>query len=652
MEPEVLTDTLLARAERTPDVVGYDSVDPSGRVDTLSYAQVASRATALAGDLVAAGDGPVLVAYPAGLDYLVAVFGAFLAGRPVIPGFPPAAPPRPEAARLAGMVADARPPVVIAPQRYPEITVPTVLAVPGAEADGTPPALPCRVSGDDVAVIQYTSGSTGRPRGVLVRHGSLVANTAAIAERFGLDSASRAVTWLPPFHDMGLVGGLLTPMAAGIPMRVMRPADFLKAPLRWLRQIGEFGATHSGGPNFGYDLCVRRARDDDELAGLDLTRWRVAFSGGETVRHSTMARFAARFAPAGFRPQAFLPCYGLAEATLIVSAGHWSRPSDPGADAAAPGAAGGAEPVVSCGTPVRGQHVVVVDPARLSPVDEGEEGEIWIAGPHITSGYLSGDAGEMFGELDGTRFLRTGDLGCLRGGELFISGRAKDVIVFRGVNHHAVDVEAAALDAVGRTGRTAAAFLVETGSEPFPVLVLEAHGTLDEALAANLRAAVLARTGLRLGIVALVPPHSLPRTSSGKVRRPATRDAFLAGAFDDAVTCDPGTLDRLRGGGIRAAAATELTALICGILAAVCEVGDCRPTDNLVDLGLDSVRAAEAAAVLEHAVGLSVPLEMILSVPTPAGAADALMAGWLAEGHTPGAVHGRVAMAESGAGVV
>lgn len=646
VEPAILTDALLARAERTPDLVGYDSVDPSGRLDTLTYAQLAGRATVLAGQLAAAGEGPVLLAYPAGLDYLVAVFSAFLAGRPVIPAFPPAPSSRPEADRLAGIVADARPPVVVAPQPYPEIAVPALLTVPGAEGDGTAPAQPRRVTGDDVAVIQYTSGSTGRPRGVLVRHGSLAANTAAIAERFGLDPQSRAVTWLPPFHDMGLVGGLLTPLVAGIPMRVMRPADFLKAPLMWLRQISEFGATHSGGPNFGYDLCVRRARDDDALAGIDLSRWRVAFSGGETVRHRTMTRFAARFAPAGFRPRAFLPCYGLAEATLIVSAGHWSGPSD---DA---GPDGGPDPVVSCGTPVAGQRVVVVDPVRLSPVDEGEEGEIWIAGPHVTPGYLSGDAAELFGELNGARYLRTGDLGRMRDGELFISGRAKDVIVFRGVNHHAVDVEAAALDAIGRTGRTAAAFLVETGPEPLPVLVVEAHGARDEATAARLRAAVLARTGLRLGLVALVPPSSLPRTSSGKIRRAACRTAYLAGAFADAVTSDPIPADGQRGGRDRAAAATELTALICGILAAVCEVDDCRPTDNLVDLGLDSLRGAEAAAVLEHAVGLVVPLETLLTVATPAAAADALTVGWLAEGHTPDTVRERIAMAESGAGVV
>jgi acyl-CoA synthetase (AMP-forming)/AMP-acid ligase II/acyl carrier protein len=638
MEPNLLTDALLARADTTPDDIAFDRLDPSGHVSTVTYAQLASRASALADRLAAVEDGPVLLAYPAGLEYVVAVFGGFLAGRPVIPAFPPGPSSRADRARLAGIVVDARPPVVVAPQRYAEIETPAVLTVPGADADGTGPGRRRPVAGDDVAVIQYTSGSTGRPRGVLVRHDSLAANTVAIVDRFELTSESRGLTWLPPFHDMGLIGGLLTPVTAGIPMRVMDPGEFLKAPLSWLRQISEIGATHTGGPNFAYDLCVHRVRGDDASAGLDLSRWRVAFSGGETVRHRTLAEFARRFAPAGFRAEAFLPCYGLAEAALMVTGGHWSGPSGDG-DAA-----------VSCGTPVRGQRVVVVDPERSAPADEGVEGEIWIAGPSVTSGYLTGDVGDLFGDLDGARFLRTGDLGYLRGGELYVSGRVKDVIVFRGVNYHAVDIEETALEAVGRAGRTAAAFLVDTGPEPLPVLLLEAHGARDEAMASAVRAAVLSGTGLRLSIVALVAPRSVPRTSSGKIRRSATRDAFLAGAFSDAVTNDGTAIAALTDSRAKAAATTELTALICGVVAAVCEADDCRPTDNLAELGVDSVRAAEAAAVLEQALGLTVPLETILAVPTPEGAANALIVGWVAEGRAPGLVRERVAMAENGAG--
>lgn len=632
-----LTDVMRTRADEAPNVVAYEFVDPAGRVSTLTHAQLAGRASVLADHIAERGDGPVLLAYPAGLDYVVGVFAGFLAGRPVIPAYPPGPSWTFDRDRLAGIVADARPSVVVASQRHPDFAGSAVLSVPGTEVDGTAWARPRRATEQDVAIIQYTSGSTGAPAGVLVRHESVAANTAAIAERFGLTADSRAVTWLPPFHDMGLIGGLLTPLAAGIPVRVMRPEDFLKAPLWWLRQITEYGATASGGPNFAFDLCVRRARLDDALTGLDLSRWRVAFNGGESVRQRTLAAFAERFAPVGFRPEAFMPCYGLAEATLMVSAGQWSGPS------------AGASEAVSCGPPAAGQVVAVVDPRRGAPVSDGE-GEIWIAGPHVTRGYLSRDPANLFGELDGVCHLRTGDLGYLRGGELYVTGRTKDVIVYRGVNFHAVDVEAAAVDAAGKVAGMAAAFLVDSETDPLPVLVLETRGEPDRSRAAAVLAAVLAKTRLRLGLVVLVPPRSVPRTSSGKVRRSACRTALLAGAFDDAVASDPACLAALAERRAREAATTELATLICGIVVGVCDAEDCRPTASLAEMGLDSVRAAEVAAVLEDALKLPVPLEAVLA-STPRRVADTLVAGWFAEGRTSPLVSDRVAMAGNGGGV-
>ncbi|HEX6501149.1 MAG TPA: AMP-binding protein [Micromonosporaceae bacterium] len=629
-----LAEVLLLRAEQQPDAVAYEAVEPGGQVATMSYAQLAGRASALAEQLAADGDGPVLLLYPAGLDYVVAIFAGFLAGRPVIPAYPPRVGSGPDRTRLGGIIEDARPSAVVAKERYPEVPVPTLFAVPGADADGTAWRRPA--TGQDVAIVQYTSGSTGRPRGVLVRHDSVAANTAAIADRFGIDATSRGLTWLPPFHDMGLVGGLLTPLAAGIPVRILPPETFLKAPLTWLRQITETGATISGGPNFAYDLCVRRTRRDDELTGLDLSNWRVAFSGGETVRHRTMADFAARFAPVGFDPRAFLPCYGLAEATLIVSAGHWSGTS------AATGSA------VSCGTAVCGQRIVIVDPDRGVPCADGQEGEIWIAGPHVTPGYLSGESGELFGQLDGESYLRTGDRGYLRDGELFVTGRTKDVIVFRGVNYHAVDVETAALDAVGTVAGAAAAFLVEDGAQSLPVLVMEVRGKVDDQLASVVRAEVLARTQLPLAVVALVPPRSVPRTSSGKVQRSRCREAFLDGAYDEALTGDAAALAALTDVRARATATSELTTVICGIIAGVCEIPDCGPTDSLTEKGLDSVRAAEAAAVLEDALGLTVPLDAVLFAPTPRGVADALVQRWLAEDQEMTTVRDRIVMVAKG----
>jgi len=632
MEAEALTDLLRDRAETSSDGIAYAYAGLSGDLETLTYAQLAARASTLAGRLAEQGEGPVLLAYPAGLEYPIAVFAAFLAGRPVIPAYPPG--PLADAARLAGIVADARPTAVLAEQAYPEIAVPTVLSVPGTEADGTGLTRPPGAEREPIAIIQYTSGSTGTPRGVLVRHDSVAGNTAAIAERFGLTPASRGLTWLPPFHDMGLVGGLLSPIAAGIPVRILPPGDFLKAPLWWLRLIGQTGVTTTGGPDFAYDLCVRRARRDDALEGLDLSGWQVAFSGGESVRRSTLTAFAQRFAPVGFRAEAFLPCYGLAEATLMVTAGHWSGPGGPDG---AP---------IGCGTPIPGQLLAVVDPETGKAVEEGSEGEIWIAGPNVTPGHLHGGDEDLFGELDGTRYLRTGDLGYLREGELYITGRAKDVIVYRGVNYHAVDIEAVALEAVGRSGRTAA-FLADTEPDPLPVLVLEALGNPDPALAAQVRSAVLERTKLRLGLVLLVPPRTLPRTSSGKIRRSATREAFLSGAYDGAESSDAALVARFAEHRERDGAVTELTALFCGVVSELCGLPGLTAEENLAGLGVDSVQAAEAAAVLEDALGLPVPLEQVLGPGTARAVAQALFVHWLALGRAPAEVRERMASLES-----
>ncbi|MGW4441350.1 AMP-binding protein [Streptomyces sp. NPDC004682] len=623
----LLVDILHSRADRDPDAIAYELVGRDGRTTVLTHGALAGRAAALAGRLARCGDGPVLLLYPAGLEYVVAVFAAMMAGRPVIPAYPPNQSSLPDRKRLSGIVEDARPSVVLAPEHHPGIPAGTFLTVPGPEADGTPWFRPAGAEHQRVAIVQYTSGSTGRPRGVLVRHDSVAANTAAIAEAFGLDAASRGMTWLPPYHDMGLIGGLLAPMSAGIPVRVMPPEDFLKAPLSWLRQITEHGVTVSGGPDFAYQLCVRRAHNDAALEGLDLSGWSVAFSGGETVKQQTMDAFAKRFAPVGFDPAAFVPCYGLAEATLIVSAGHWSGPAE--------------DATVSCGSPVTGQHVVVVDPDTATPRQEGQEGEIWIAGPHVTSGYLGADSSSLFGQLDGETFLRTGDLGRLRAGELTVTGRAKDVIVFRGANHHASDVEAPALELLGRGAGTAAAFLVD-GDAPCPVLVMEVRGERTAEIASRVRAAVLAGTGLPLGMVVLVPPRTVPRTSSGKVRRSQCRVEFLAGAFGDAVVDDPDMLAALTAERPTSVAATELTTLICGIVAAVRDLPQCRPTDSLTDLGVDSVLAAESAAVLEDALRLPVPLGTVLSAATPQDVANALVREWLAEGRAEDAVLDRV----------
>ncbi|WP_226362206.1 fatty acyl-AMP ligase [Pseudonocardia sp. ICBG1142] len=631
MSSDLLADVLLARAEATPDRVAFEHASPGSPVTTLSYAQLASRAVALAERLADLPYGPVLVSCPAGPDYVTAVFGTFLSGRPAVP----ASPARPGSAsdrhRLSGILADSAPPVAVSvePLDGSGTGTPIVVPPPGPEADTTAWSLPNTPDGGSVAVIQYTSGSTGTPRGVLVRHEALAANTTAIVDRFRLGPGSRALTWLPPFHDMGLVGGLLTPVAAGVPMRILAPEDFLKSPLWWLRQIDETATTHSGGPDFAYDLCLRRARSDDQLAGLDLSSWEVAFSGGEPVRRRTLAAFSERFAESGFRASAFLPCYGLAEATLMVSAGHWDGN-------------GRTDSPVSCGRPVHGQEVVIVDPDQKVPVDG--QGEIWVAGPHVTAGHVTGTSEGLFGDLNGVRHLRTGDLGSMRDGELVVSGRLKDVLIVRGVNHHAADIEDAALETVGWAGRCAAAFAIETGPGPVTVVILEAAGRRDPGLAERVRAQVLTRTGVRLDVVAIVAPRSLPRTTSGKIRRSAAREAFLAGEYGDGDGPAAGSAatDALAAPRSWAGARTELTPLVCGVLAEVCSVEVCEPTDRLATHGVDSMRAAEAAAALEEALELAVPMADVLTAATAQDVVAALLQRWQAEGVAPSLVRARI----------
>lgn len=609
-----LAAVLLDRAHDRPAATAYEFLAPDGSVSALTCAELAGRAAAVAARLDTRA--PVLLVQPPGPDFVVALWGCLLAGAPVVPAYPPTPVAGDRAGeRLRRILADARPEVVIAPAGLLGDTGAARLVEVTAERAG-PWEGPLPSAGD-VAVVQYTSGSTSEPKGVVLRHDNLLHNTRAIAEVFALEPGAPAVSWLPPYHDMGLIGGILTPVLVGLPMRLFSPLHFLKSPLTWLRQISETGATASGGPNFAYDLCVRRATRDEELAGLDLSRWRVAFNGAEPVRRETLERFTERFAPHGFRAEAFLPCYGLAEATLIVTGAHW-RPGGRGR--------------VSCGPVVRGHGLAVVDPETGARLPEGVEGEVVVSGPSVTSGYWNGDDTGLFLDVAGVRHLRTGDLGYLVDGELVVSGRRHDVLVHRGVNHHAVDVEAAA---VGEEFRpAAAAFVVDReGAEPSPVVVLERAGEVPPELVDRVRSRVLAATGLRLDSVVVVPPRTIPRTTSGKVRRSRCRELLLAGELAGA---------REFGEPVARVAPDTVTEFVCSVFAAVCEREACDPDAALVDLGGDSVRAAEIAAVVEGAAGVAVGPEDVLEAGTPRLLAQRVVAAARAAGLADDAVAARL----------
>jgi len=370
----------------------------------------------------------------------------------------------------------------------------------------------------------------------MVSHGNLLHNEEMIRRAFGQSADSVIVGWLPLYHDMGLIGNVLQPLYLGARCVLQAPATFLQRPLSWLAAISRYRATTSGAPNFAYDLCVRKI-GEEQRAGLDLASWEVAFNGAEPVRPDTLDRFAAAFAPQGFRRNAFYPCYGLAEATLFVSGGGKGAPPVVVAE--------GARGLVGCGRPWMDQRLAVVDPESGRLASDGQEGELWISGPSVAQGYWrQPEATErdfrarLAGDLTDTGeglFLRTGDLGFLRGGELFVTGRIKDLIIIRGRNLYPQDVERTAEEshAALRPG-CGAAFAVEGDGEERLVVVqeLDPHRR-DEAGAAleALRRAVAEEHEVMLHQAVLVRAGTIPKTSSGKIQRHAARAAFLAGTL-------------------------------------------------------------------------------------------------------------------------
>ncbi|HEY4588890.1 MAG TPA: fatty acyl-AMP ligase, partial [Thermoanaerobaculia bacterium] len=462
LQVQTLVELLSRRAQAQPERRAYTFLLDGEREEVhLSYGELDRQARSIAARLQALGVAGerALLLYPPGLQYAAAFFGCLYAGVTAVPVYPPR-PNRPDP-RFLAILSDARARVVLTTsailpnaERLLAGKAPVVwLATDGLD-EGAEEQLEPAVSPEDIAFLQYTSGSTSAPKGVMVSHGNLIHNERLIQAAFGVGPDSVVVGWLPLYHDMGLIGNLLQPLWAGCSCVLMSPVDFLQKPLRWLAAVSRYGGTVSGGPNFAYDLCSRKIRPEDR-AGLDLSRWEVAFNGAEPVRAETLERFAAAFAPCGFRRSAFFPCYGLAEATLFVTGAGREEPPVVGRfrvpdlerNRAVADDAGRA--LVSSGRatpPPVGQEVAIVDPESRLPLADGEVGEIWVAGPSVAQGYWSRPEPteatfRAFTVSGAGPFLRTGDLGFLSGGELFVTGRAKDLIIIRGRNHYPQDVE-------------------------------------------------------------------------------------------------------------------------------------------------------------------------------------------------------------------
>ncbi|MFD0746624.1 beta-ketoacyl synthase N-terminal-like domain-containing protein [Phytohabitans flavus] len=469
-----------------------------------------------------------LLLYPPGLDFIAGFLGCLWAGMVAVPAYLPEGrqqQPRALKRMLRVMRDSGAAAVLSAPDevglagRASEFD-PAFAGLRWLSGDGRLPERDIAPvgGGEDVAFLQYTSGSTGSPKGVVVSHANLIHNLRSQHAAWR-QPAARVVSWLPAYHDMGLVGSLLYPLFVGGTATVFAPAAFIERPVRWLAALSRFAGTMSLAPNFGYELCVRKVSEVD-LAGVDLSAWAVAGNGAEPVRATTLRAFVDRFAPSGFDPRALMPCYGLAEATLFVTSarpGNWA-----------------ATGIASCGIPTLDTRVLVVDPDTATPCGDGEVGEVWVGSPSNAVGYWDRpeETVDTFQArlADGAGpFLRTGDLGAFDAAGLHIRGRLKDLIIVDGVNHYPQDIEQTveASDPAVRPG-CVAAFAIDVDGRERVVVVAETAGDEMDQIVAAIRAAVLREHQVSLHAVTLVRPRTIPKTSSGKIQRRETAVRFAA----------------------------------------------------------------------------------------------------------------------------
>ncbi|KQT45664.1 hypothetical protein ASG52_15900 [Methylobacterium sp. Leaf456] len=523
---------LQAHARSRPDAVAIHFVCGEDEGEVLTYGCLDRRARALGERLRLAVEPDALALLPMRSDApsviaLVACLYAGVACAPVpLPGRNGSVLHlRAIAAASGAAVAVVPPDASHLAQALPGMRI--MIEDPTTEPSWSPEA----PSGSNLAIVQYTSGSAAEPKGVLLSHANIAANLAMLRNAFAVGPDDVYASWLPLFHDMGLAM-LLMPLHFGVRGHLMPPLTFLRRPALWLKQVARSGATITGAPNFAYAMCSDRV-GDDELENLDLGRLRLAFCGAEPVRLATMRRFAQRFAATGFRAEALYPCYGMAEAVTFVSGGHLrgSGRANPG-DEIAP---------VSCGRPALGTHVAIVDPATGALCADGVQGEIWVAGPQVGAGYreMAEATRTCFGArlpaFPGLAFLRTGDLGFLARGDLTITGRLKDIIIYRGANIHAADIEAAVATCHEGFGEVGAAFAWTVEDVEQIVLVHEAarglNGPTDSRMRRAALDAVAFHHGVRLHDLVLVRPGGIPKTTSGKVRRDACRALYVQDAL-------------------------------------------------------------------------------------------------------------------------
>jgi len=557
----LLPEILQSRAALGPAKRAYVFLNENGEEKAiLTYGDLHSRALTVARQLIQhckPGDRALLL-FPQSLDFIVAYFGCLYAHVIAVPVNPPRKNRIQDATR--SIVRDCGPSAVLTVSAMLETTRPSLESLCGAlhwlpidqvtdAADTSFHPQPCLA--DSIAFLQYTSGSTSDPKGVMVSHRNLSANQEMIQRAFGHDQHSTVVGWAPFYHDQGLIGNVLQPLYLGAISILMSPMAFIRWPLLWLSAISRYRAHTSGGPNFAFDACVARAARGN-VPDLDLSCWKVAFNGAEPIRHETLRRFSETFAPFGFREEALYPCYGLAEATLLVTGSLKGRgPRTLEADVEqlshkryvkAP--SGRVRTLAGSGRGLPEEELRIVDPETRRSCPANQVGEIWVAGEHVAQGYWrrpEATADTFQAECDGEighTYLRTGDLGLVVDGELYIVGRLKDLVIIRGRNYYPQDIEhtvQSSHPALKPGGCAAFSVLGADGEKLVVVQEIKREQRLEADaidVAASIRAAITQEHELSVSDLVLTLPGQLQKTSSGKIMRAAARKRYLEAGFE------------------------------------------------------------------------------------------------------------------------
>jgi acyl carrier protein len=675
-----LIDAMQYWSDIQPDDTAYIFTDGEAEETRLTFSQFNQRVRSIARRLVEeklSGER-ILLLYPPGLEYVAAYFACLAAGAVAVPAYPPrrnrnmlriaaiAADAQAKAALITSDIADRSGDML---DEAPLLKSLLWLATDEIPSDSHGGWRPAPIQPKQLAMLQYTSGSTGTPKGVMLTHSNLMANLQIITYGFEPTRQGSGLSWLPTYHDMGLVGGVLNSMFCGRPSVLMSPMTFLQKPIRWLRGISKYRTSISGGPNFAYDLCTSKITDE-QCQGLDLSCWELAFNGAEPVRADTLHKFAERFGPYGFNIRAFYPCYGMAETTLIVTGGYKDRlPMLRSFDGkqidqrrVVPVSANHptARELTGCGRVLPEERVAIVDADMLNEVPAGRIGEIWVQGGSVAQGYwnkpeatYSNFHAYIAGSNEGP-FLRTGDLGFFHEGELFVTGRLKDLIIVRGVNRYPQDIEQTVERASPRINSgEVAAFAVDLHDRERLIVVAEVERTRRSDwsdVVAAIRRDVTAEHELPPDAVILVRFGSIPKTSSGKIQRHACRADFLNGNLQiiekwlgwEQQDSDAGIVPDLAPAGTSErevvaadssaadAAKQPNPAIVLVVIEHVKAIAKERAKvvtldSNIVtDLGLDSLERLQIANSLEEAYGGRFPEHVLAEIETVRQVADAI----------------------------